>query len=80
LPNYKQHLLEKYGDTIRKKAAKPRITLGGLIDSVFKEGTVKEKTKSEIRDAILVMTGEGSLIIEAISQKRLEVNLPSKGT
>lgn len=78
MTNYKQYLLEKYETIIRKAVVKPRVTMGVLINNVFKEYNDTEKTKSEIRDAILVMTGEGSLTVEAISQKRLEVSLSSK--
>jgi len=78
LTNYKDVVLERYGAVIVGLVTRePRITLGDLIDKTYEESRSGERLKSEVRDAIMILTGEGRLHIEAISQKRLEVNLAS---
>ncbi len=49
--------------------------MGDVIKRVDKSMKGLEKSKSEIRDAIVAMAERGRIKIERISEKRLEVSL-----
>jgi len=74
--DYLKYLEQKYEDVIVAIVRqKPRIPIGQLINFVLEELKNIDKSKTEVRDTILCMTGQGKLRIEAISKKRLEVSL-----
>jgi hypothetical protein len=69
--------LAKYTDVIVKiVSSSPRITIGDLVKSVGKQMRRRESSKSEIRDAILLLAGNEKLRINAVTKKRLEVSVP----
>lgn len=51
-----------------------RVPIGDVIKQVDKSMRGIEKSKSEIRDAIVAMAQKGTLRVERITEKRLEVN------
>jgi 16S rRNA G966 N2-methylase RsmD len=74
--DYAEILEQKYGEIISNTVKeKPRVTIGQLINIVFNILKNTDRSKTEIRDAILLLAGYGKLSIEAISKKRLEVTL-----
>lgn len=68
--------LNKYENHIVKAVEiSSRIPIGDVIKRVDKSMKGLERSKSEIRDAIVALAERGKIKIERITEKRLEVSL-----
>jgi hypothetical protein len=74
LVDYAEYLTKYTESIIKIVSTSPRVTIGDLIDRVNKDMRKVERSKSEIRDAILLLAGKEKVRIDAVTPKRLEVS------